>query len=159
MINIRVEGDNFDPIFALLHRVQFPDLTPLVETVREIMLEDNGAGIMARTDSFGDRMDDLKPSTLRRRSGQGPQLAPEGESSPIITGYQVDDEEVGFNHVRLTGTWPGLPWVHFHVTGFTVQSKHGPVAVVARDPTGVRPDGIEKIRVATEAFCTSLIEV
>lgn len=156
MIRLRISGGNFDPILQMLDRLAHPDMTPLAESVREIMLEDNRAGLLAGTDSYGDDMTRLEESTWHGRKGSGPPLVPEYGASPLITDYRVDIQP-GDNRILLVGTWPSLPWVHFHATGFTVNSKHGPVAVVPRDPVDVRPEGQEKIRTALGEFCRQLV--
>jgi hypothetical protein len=158
MINVRVSGDNFDDILQLIHRIEFPDLTPLVEPLKQIMIDDNRDGLLASTDSYGDRMTELSPNTWLTRKGSGPPLAPDYGSSPIITDYRVDPEDMGPLHVRLVGTWPSLHWVHFHVTGFRVRDKDGHwIPVVSRDPTGIRPASLPKIEAALETFAIELI--
>lgn len=157
MINVHVSGDNFDDIIRHIEVMEFPDLSPLVERCREIMLEDNREGLLAGTDADGDGMRPLKNSTLRSRDGDGPPLVPQYGDARIITNYQVETEDAGVNHVRLVGTWPGLPWVHYHVTGFHVRNARGEkIFVGPRNPVGIRPDGQELVRVALEDFARAL---
>lgn len=148
MIQVSVSGDNFDPILELIRRMEFPDLTPLVAPLTEIMLEDNREGLLAGTDSFGDPMTPLEDSTWHGRKGSGPPTIPEYGNAALITDYRVDPEDISPLHVRLVGTWPSLHWVHFHVTGTR--------NMVARDPTGIRPSGQEKVRVVLENFARTL---
>lgn len=149
MIRLRVSGDNFDAITQLVDRLSHPDLTPLAERLREVMIRDNRDGLLAGTDSFGDPMTDLEPSTIKRgRGGGGPPLVPRGDASRAISDYDVTIEQ-GDNRLLLIGGWPSTPFIHFHATGTR--------NMVSRDPVGIRPDGQEKIASAMHDFAATLI--
>lgn len=149
MIRLRVSGDNFDDIIAMCDRMSHPDLTPLAERLREIMIRDNRDGLLASTDSFGDPMTALEPSTIRRgRGGDGPPLVPRGDASRAISDYRVEVEP-GDRGITLIGLWPTTPFIHYHVTG----TKH----MVSRDPTGLRPSGQDAVRSALHDFAATLI--
>lgn len=149
MIRLRISGDNFDPIIRMVDRVSHPDLTPLAETLRGIMIRDNREGLLAGTDSFGDPMTALEPSTIKRgRGGDGPPLVPRGDASRAISDYRVEVEQEPGRMV-LTGLWPSTTFVHYHVTG----TKY----MVSRDPTGLRPDGQDRVRSALHDFAATLI--
>jgi len=147
MIRLRVSGGNFDPIFRLLDSVAHPDLTPLANTIGTIMVEGNRRGLLEGTDSFGDRMTDLRPSTLRRRKGDGPPLIPDGEGSSFIAGFGFE-VQASPDRTLIIGSW-NVPYVHFHATGTA--------NMVARDPVDIRPSDVELIAEATGAFARTLI--
>lgn len=149
MIRLKVSGPNFDPLIRSVEAMAHPHLMPLALKVAAIMVEDNRIGLLASTDSFGDPMTELEPSTIRRgRGGDGPPLIPRGEASRLISDYRVDirpDDD----RTLLVGTWPDSPFVHFHATG----TKH----MVSRDPVGIRPDGQALIEEAVADFAQTLI--
>lgn len=149
MIRLRVSGDNFDDIIHMVDRMSHPDLTPLAERLREIMIRDNRDGLLASTDSFGDPMTPVMESTIRRgRGGDGPPLVPRGDASAAISDYRVGiEQEPG--RIVLEGLWPSTPFIHHHVTG----TKHMP----SRDPTGLRPSGQDAVRSALHDFAATLI--
>jgi hypothetical protein len=141
MIGVKVVGPNFDDIIRSLEGLRDIDLIPLAERLKPIMIRDNRDGLLAGTDSFGDPMADVMESTVRRgRHGDGPPLVPGGETSSMIAAYDVEIRDDG-DRVLLIGGWP-MHWVRFHATG----TRH----MVARDPLGIRPNGVAVI--AAEVF-------
>lgn len=149
MIQLKISGAYFDDIIAYLETLEHPDLRPLAEDVKGIMVQDNRQMMLAQTDIFGDRVDDVEQSTIKRgRGGDGPPRVPRGEESRMIADYEVDVQETT-NGYLLSGEWPNTPFVHFHSTG----TKH----MVARDPVGISPDGLEKIAAVTQEFAETLV--
>jgi hypothetical protein len=149
MIQVNVIGDNFDDIIRLIETVEFPDLSPLIEPLKQIMIDDNRDGLLANTDSYGHTMTELEPATWHGRKGSGPPLVPEGATALMITDYQVEPAIVEPLHLRMIGYWPNLHWVRFHVTG----TKY----MVQRDPTGIRPASLPKVEDALENFARTLV--
>lgn len=141
MIRLKVSGGNFDPIIAMLDRMAHPDLMPLAQSVKEVMLKDNREGLLRGEDRFGDPMAPVEASTIRRgRGGDGEPLVPRSGASRAIADYQVDIQE-GFDRIILVGSWPNTPFIKYHVTGYVVHTKNGDKGVPARDPVGIRPQG------------------
>lgn len=88
------------------------DLRPIQETVREILWEGNRDAILAGVTPGGVRVDDLKPSTLKRRKGSGPPRAPRGAASRPISEYVVS-VSAGPGHLSFTGSWPDFPEIEY----------------------------------------------
>lgn len=150
MIRLKVSGANFDAIFRLIDVLAHPDLRPLAERVKQIMLDDNRNGLLAGLDSFGDAMEPVKQSTIKRgRGGDGPPLAPRYGASRAIADYRVDIVE-GDNRTLLIGTWPNSPFIHFHAGA-------GTKWMVARDPVDVRPAGQILIGEALADYAMGLV--
>jgi hypothetical protein len=147
MIRLRIAGPNFEDIIAKVDQMAHPDLTPLAQTVRQIMLNDNRRGLLAGTDWNDDAMPPVEPITMETRGGDGPPLIPHSESS-AISDYDVEIEQ-GDNRLLLIGGWRNTPFIHFHVTG----TRH----MVARDPTGIRAQGQAEIAEALNEFATNLV--
>lgn len=151
MIQLRVLGGNFDPIIAMLDRMARPDLGPLAESLREIMIRDNREGLLAGTNADGSKAADLAESTIKRgRGGDGPPRVPRDASSRMIDDYRVEIQETD-DRLVLIGGWRTTPFVRFHQTG---APKHN---MPARDPVGIRPEGQDSIRKSLDDFASSLI--
>lgn len=158
MINVHVSGDNFDDIIRQIEMMEFPDLSPLIEPLREIMIDDNRDGLLAGTDGDGVGMRPLRNSTLKTRDGDGPPLAPQYGDARIITGYRVEPAKVEPLLLRLIGYWPDLEWVRFHVSGFHVRNRLGEREFIGpRNPTGIRPESLPKIAAVLENFARKLV--
>jgi hypothetical protein len=116
------------------------DLTPLREPVRQVLIQGNRARAVAGTDVEGIPYEDyapLAPSTLRRRRGDGPPLAPRYANSRIVTAYEVD-VQVGTGRLSFIGGWPALPWMEYHHTGTARMPR--------RDPYGFTVKTLEEVR-------------
>jgi hypothetical protein len=113
------------------------DLTPLREPVRQILVDGNRERSLAGTDPQGRSFASLAASTLRRRRGTGPPLAPRGAQSRVVTAYEVD-VQAGTGRLDFVASWPSLPWIEYHVTG----GRYLPV----RNPFGFRSKDLEAIR-------------
>lgn len=113
------------------------DLTPLREPVRKVLWEANKARALAGVDADGNRYKALAASTIERRQGNGPPLAPRGPQSRIVTGFVVS-VSAGPGRLTFTGSWPELDWIEYHVNG----TKRMP----RRNPLGFRLDELEGIR-------------
>lgn len=149
MIRLKVSGPNFDDLAHRVELMAHPDLMPLAERIRPLMLADNRDGLLAGTDSFGDPMNDVEASTVKRgRGGDGPPLVPRYGASRAISDYRVRIEE-GDGRTLLIGEWPNSPFIHFHATG----TRH----MVARDPIGIRPEGVALIAAEVYDFASSLV--
>jgi hypothetical protein len=116
------------------------DLTPLREPVRQVLIQGNRVRAVAGTDVEGIPYEDyapLAPSTLRRRRGDGPPLAPRYANSRIVTAYEVD-VTAGTGRMSFTGSWPSLPWMEYHHTGTARMPR--------RDPYGFTAKTLEEVR-------------
>jgi hypothetical protein len=149
MIRFRIMGGHFAPILRLLDAMRRPDLTPLAEAIRGIMVQSNRDDLLAGRDIHGRAVPDVLPATIRRgRGGDGPARVPRGESSRMIADYRVDLQP-STDRILLIGSWPGTPFVHFHAGGTS--------RMVSRDPVGLGPDGQERVAEALDAFCRTLV--
>lgn len=134
-------------IEALLH----PDLTPLAESVREAMIEDNRDGLLAGTDAAGAAFVPVAESTIKRgRGGEGPPLVPRDASSRMIAAYDVRIRAT-IDSILLVGSWPGLDWVRYHSSG--AARSHLP----RRDAVGIRPGGRQRMADIAADFARDLI--
>lgn len=150
MIRLKVSGGNFDPLIAMVGRMARPDLSPLAESIRDVMIADNRDGLLAGTDSFGDRMDDVEESTIRRgRGGFGPPTIPRFSASQLIDRFRVTIDPTSDGGFSIKGNWPGVPQVEFFRTGT--------VHMAARNPIGIRPDTRARIQQAIDEFASGLI--
>jgi hypothetical protein len=113
------------------------DLTPLREPVRQILVDGNRERSLAGTDPQGRSFASLAASTLRRRRGSGPPLAPRGAQSRVVTAYEVD-VLAGAGRLTFTGSWPSLPWMEYHHTGTA--------RMPARNPYGFRQQDLDEVR-------------
>ena len=118
------------------------DLTPLREPVREILVRGNRERALAGTDVQGRRFAPLAPSTLRRRVGTGPPLAPRYQSSRVVTEYEVDIR-AGEGQLSFIAGWPGVSWMEHHHTGTPRMPR--------RDPYGFRQRDLDAVRALLKA--------
>jgi hypothetical protein len=114
---------------AILDRIQNPQ--GITENLRAFFLDSKRRQLLHGVDENGVPFAPLADSTLKRRHGNGPPLAPQGESSEIITRMQVTVTPEP-HQVQVTIRWPGLDWVKYHVTG----GRHLP----KRNPAGFSQD-------------------
>ena len=117
----------------ILRRAQ--RLEPIGEQIRETLERGKSEQLLAGRDATGDPFAPLAPSTLKRRVGTGPPLAPRGAASAIVVGYVVT---IATDDGRLTAaaSWPGLDWVRYHRTGTRRMPK--------RDPSGFRAEDLAR---------------
>ena len=113
------------------------DLSPLREPVRKILVEGNKARALAGVDAQGRPFAPLAASTLARRRGSGPPLAPRGTQSRVVTQYVVN-VQAGVGRLSFTGAWPSVHFMEFHATGTRYMPK--------RDPYGFRQVDLDRIR-------------
>lgn len=153
MIGIRIAGDFAGgPLMRLLGELERPDLRPLAETLRGIMIEDNRSGLLAGTDRNGKPMAPVRQSTIDRgRGGDGPPLNPRESSSRAVADYDVEIQDNTRGGQTLIGGWRGTPFVKYH-TG--VDSRTGRAE---RNIVGIRPDGMLAVANALEDFALTLI--
>lgn len=131
------------------------DLRPLAVRIAEILVAQNRDLRTAGLDQYAVPFVDLAPSTMKKRVRQGrmgPPLAPDGSSSPIVTGFQVDTLVNYPDDIVLTGHWPGVPWVGYHVDN---QGPRGHLPV--RDPAGIPASAQGEIVDAFEEFLAGLV--
>jgi hypothetical protein len=114
------------------------DLTPLGPRVRDILVAGNRERSLAGKDVSGENFVALAPSTLARRKGTGPPLAPRGASSREVTAYEVE-LRVGPGRLDFIAGWPSLPWMNYHILGV-------PERLPRRDPSGFRVKDLEAVR-------------
>jgi hypothetical protein len=113
------------------------DLSPLREPVRRILIEGNRARALAGVDAQGRRFAPLAASTLSRRRGTGPPLAPRYAASRVVTAYVVN-VIAGPGKLSFTGAWPSVHFMEYHHTGTRYMPR--------RDPYGFRQQDIDRIR-------------
>lgn len=139
-LNWQNRGGIGDRISELSQRVA--DLTPLIEPVRTILIDGNRERSLAGTDVNGVPFAPVKPSTMLRRGGDGPPLAPRRAGSREVTGYVVEIR-TGGGSLTFTGSWPDQPWMEYHHTGTPRMPK--------RDPYGFREQDLERVRALLRA--------
>jgi hypothetical protein len=113
------------------------DLTLLREPVRQVLIQGNRARAVAGTDAQGRTFAPLAATTLKRRRGPGPPLAPRGAQSRAVTAYEVD-VTAGTGRLSFIGGWPSLTWMEYHHTGTARMPR--------RDPYGFTAKTLEEVR-------------
>lgn len=113
------------------------DLSPLRDPVRTILVQGNRERALAGTDAQGRRFAPLASSTLKRRKGSGPPLAPRREASRVVTGYSVN-VQAGPGRLTFAASWPGQPWMEYHARGGGRLPR--------RDSYGFRQQELEKVK-------------
>jgi hypothetical protein len=85
--------DDLGEVIRHVDDLSRPDLTPLAETLRGIMIADNRDGLLAGTDANDAAMTPLEQSTIDRgRGGDGEPLVQRSEGSRAISDYRADVE-------------------------------------------------------------------
>jgi hypothetical protein len=153
MLGGTINGGNFDGLLGLLRRIAAPDLRPLAEEIKRIIVEGNEAGLLAGLDADGVPFAELRESTIegrvRREGGYGPALIPRFSASRLIERFRVEILPTSDGGLSIRGSWPGVPEVEFFRTGTIHMAK--------RNPVGIRPETSEKIQEAIDDFARSLI--
>jgi hypothetical protein len=153
MLGGTVNGGDFSGLLGMLKRLAQPDLRPLAEEIKRIVLEGNEAGLLAGLDADGVPFAELKDSTIegrvRREGGYGPPLVPRFSASRLIDRFRVVVEPIAGGGFSIQGSWPGCPEVEFFRTGTVHMAK--------RNPVGIRPETSAKIQAAVDDFTRSLI--
>ena len=110
---------------ALLDRAR--GLKGLTQRVTGLLVRRKREQLEPSVDAQGLQFAPLAKSTLKRRRRDPRPLIPDGESSRLITRYDV---QVTAEPEKLTvrAGWPTLPWVRCHRTGTRKMPK--------RDPSG-----------------------
>lgn len=142
MIRMTTTTTGFDEVLGLLRRAVTPDLQPLADRVKGLMIQDNREGLLAGTDADGSQTTDLRPSTLKRRLGDGPARVPHGQASRAISGFQVDILDQRGGGKVLIGDWPDFPQIGY---------------MRDRNPVGIRPEGQVLIQDALNEFAQGII--
>lgn len=91
------------------------NLQAIEPRLRRIFVEGKREHLLQGLDAQGLRFRPLAASTLARREGQGPPLAPRFASSEIVAAYAVNFAYPGHTVIVSAG-WP-MEWVRYHVTG------------------------------------------
>lgn len=106
------------------------DLTPMIEPVRAVLEEANRVRALAGVDFTGRSYAPLAQSTIKDRTGKGlpasPPLVRHGIYSRVIQGCRIDvTPEVG--RLRVFKSWPGVPWMEYHVEGTARMPRRDPM--------------------------------
>lgn len=150
-----VSWPGYTRLQANLARLGNPDPTPLLETWERVLVQDNREGILAGTDGWGRPMPPLAPSTLKKRRGTGPPLAPRGALSRVIANYRTGHGRDGRDWVVI-GAWedvlsnPGnVPFLPFHF--------RGEGRLPTRDLAHLRPAGLQHARQALRDWIADIL--
>jgi hypothetical protein len=150
MIELRVIAPGLDSVIVRLDELaaRLRDLRWLAERIAEILVRQNYEARVAGLDATGEPFLALAPSTLKRRKGTGPPLAPE-EGASKIANPAIEIIPLGDGAWRIALSWPDMPYLKYHVTG----TPNMP----ARNPVGVTPMGWEQIRAAVDQAVAELL--
>lgn len=151
MMKFEISSSGEEQVSAYLADLEYrvTDLRPLAVEIGNLIEVDNMAARMLGVDVDNQPFQPLADSTLRKRVGNGPPLAPMDMSSRIISGLEITLVDVGIGGIDILGDWPSMPFLHYHVTG----TKYMP----ARDPVGIRPQGWATIEDAVDRFGESIM--
>src|SRR5262245_24066207 len=106
--------------------------------LRMIVLEDHKDMILRDVDRYGKPRWPLAPSTLERREGTGPSLAPRALGSRVVTRCDVAWVQRG-GYMILVKRFFDLPFIRYHLEG---ARKPGTRWVLPRrDVGGITPQG------------------
>jgi hypothetical protein len=129
------------------------DLRPLAERIGEIMKRDVYVSRLLGIDpNTGqdlaplNRGEPLTPAMIARRGGDGPPLAPRRNESRVFELFEVDVDTTPSRAI-VTGGWPGIPWLAFHLPG-PEHSGRLPV----RDIVGVREESDRRVLDESRAY-------
>jgi hypothetical protein len=147
MYAFQVNTDDFDSLIIQLERVQvFDGLDDLMQRIAAILKEDNAAAVLAGTDRHGQPLAPLRPSTLERRKGDGPPLAPLGGGSRVATQYVTTHEINSENDQSVYAGWSMPDWLWAHLQGN--ESRN----LAQRDIGGIRPATWDRITRAVDEW-------
>jgi hypothetical protein len=151
MLQLTVDYGDLDRIVESLARLDpaMWDLRGLGERIGRILQVDNMQSRMMGVDYESQPFAPLAESTLRRRQGTGPPLAPMEMQSRVISGMEIEVLDHGAGYVEVVASWPSMPFLHFHVTG----TRHMP----SRDPVGIRPEAWGEIGDAVSEWVDNLM--
>jgi hypothetical protein len=138
-------GGTFSPLMKNLAK-GFADIRPLAKEIGRLMLEGNRE---IGTDWNSNNLAPLAPSTLKRRDGTGPPLAPHGLDSRIVTNAQINVVGIG-DYVAIELSWKDMPWLTYHSTGTKYMKQ--------RDITGIRPETMDQIGDLIQSFFDDLVD-
>lgn len=121
------------------------DLASLAPRVAEALHVQNLEARAGGLDKDGDPFAPLAESTLKRRQGGGPPLAPMDFASRIMAGFEVETYRLDPSHIDVVGSWPSMEgFLQYHVTGTSRMPQ--------RDPVGVTPRGWAQIADGFDAW-------
>ncbi len=147
MVHAEFDGGNLNLLMNGLSR-GLNDLRPIAFKVSSCLLEGNRQGI--GTDWHGSPLAPLKASTLKRREGNGPPLAPHDLSSRIFTNPVINASGAG-GQLAVEMSWKGIPWLGFHMTGTKWMAQ--------RNIVGIRPETLDRIQGVCLEYFDDLLNV
>lgn len=121
-----------------------------LDRVESVLKEDNRDARVAGVDRLGESIDSYAPlaeSTVKRRKGTGPALAPRGPDSRVVTGFQTD-KEVSPNRAIVRSGFVGQPWIVHHIDGAGRNPQ--------RDVGGPREEAAARIQAEWDQLMRSL---
>lgn len=114
------------------------DLSPLREPIRKVLVEGNKARALAGVDPQGRAYARLAASTLSRRAGTGPPLAPRYAASRVVTQYVVN-VQAGPGRLSFTGSWPNVHFMEYHERGGRYLPQRRVFGFRRQDIDAIRP--------------------
>lgn len=154
MIGIAIDTDGLDRLEGEVRGfvAELADLTPLAASVQAVVYVQNLEARRDGLDRDGDPFAPLAESTLKRRHGDGPPLAPMDFASRVMAGFEVEQQRLGPQRIDVVGSWPSMSdFLGYHVTGTRNMPR--------RDPVGVTPRGWAQVADALDAWLDSLASV
>jgi hypothetical protein len=125
-------------------RITPSQVAPLLNTWKQLVIEDNKNGVLAGTDKDGKPAPPVKP---RKGRGNGPRLAPRGVSSAVISKFEVRTDATARS---ITAGWAGVKskkgvaYLAYHFAGAGRNPRY--------DLRGVRPAGRSKMASAMQTW-------
>jgi hypothetical protein len=120
------------------------NLAPMAKEIETLIIQGNREGAMAGVDKNARAYAPLKPITVQTRRGDGPTLAPRGQTSRVVANFYCKATP-SRGKLTVTAGWKGedAEFLKYHQTGFVSRGGH---KVPARNPNGIRPDTMVKIQ-------------
>jgi hypothetical protein len=137
-LNVAHEGHLSETLDRLSKGLK--DLSPIQGAMKTLVLNGNREGL--GTDRDGAPLEPVKLSTMKRRGGNGPPLAPHGTNSRIVTQAQVDST-VTPNGMAVELSWPSLSWLKY--------------AAAKRNIVGIRPQTLGQVNQELLSYYNGLI--
>jgi hypothetical protein len=155
LITTRVTNSGLRTLQARLDRMQARvglsnvNKRVIATEVERELWEINRADRTRGVDRRGVALVPLAPSTLARRKGKGPPLAPKGAGSRVVTEY-LAELDVRPGKVEVKAGWgpilskTGRAFLEFHILGKGYNPK--------RDIAGITPKGHGRLRILIPAW-------
>lgn len=135
MFSLQVSGGLADLVKQYKDDLEkLTNLEDLAHKIEAILQEQRRKEGTAGIGSDGQTLAPVKESTIRRgRGGDGPPLAPRGESSRSISNFSVAVTADTDGSILITGYWPGIEdWIETHFVDTANR--------VARNIGGISPE-------------------